>query len=79
MILSFKQFTGRILGTLKARKVKKKIYVVGMKDQRGPDTSIVVYVDEQDRLIVEVETPSVRCYKFSHIEHKEEVLRIISV
>jgi hypothetical protein len=62
---------------IKASKKRKSIYVTGAKDQRGPDNTITVWLDEQGRLCIQVDKPTVRCYPFSHVEENASWVRVI--
>ena len=49
---------------LRAGKKPKEIKVLGRRDPRGPDNTIIIWIDENDNLHIKVEKPALRCYPF---------------
>ena len=43
---------------------KKKIMITGNRDPRGADNVIRTWIDDDDKLHIEVEKPAMRCYAF---------------
>ncbi len=62
---------------IKAKKKPKHIQVIGMKDPRGPDNTITVWIDDNGDLRIKVRTPHIRCYTYSHTEINNESVTII--
>lgn len=56
----------------------KEILVFGQRDPRGPDNNIYIWVDEQDRLHIQV-LKAQRCYKFAEMKDGPGSVEIIAV
>lgn len=63
--------------TIKASKKPKTIQIVGQKDPRGPDNKVVIWIDENNRLCIKVDKPTLRCYPFSHVEQDASSVTVI--
>jgi hypothetical protein len=56
---------------------KREIQVFGHRDPRGPDNNLFVWVDEEDRLHIEVYKAN-RCYRFKELIEREGSVEIIA-
>jgi len=55
----------------------REIRILGHRDPRGPDNSVTVWVDEQDRLRIRV-LKADRCYRFSEVIEAEGFVEIVA-
>jgi hypothetical protein len=53
-----------------------EIKVTGNRDPRGPDNSVLVWLDEQDRLHIAVYKAE-RCYKFTEMLNERGFVEIV--
>lgn len=65
------------MARLKASKKPKSFQIVGMKDPRGPDNTLTIWIDESGDLRIHLQKPTVRCYAYSHIEEDECGITIV--
>jgi hypothetical protein len=63
--------------TVKASKKPKYISVLGKKDPRGPDNTIMIWINDAGQLCIKVDKPAVRCYPFSHVEEDASSITVI--
>lgn len=56
----------------------KVINVWGKKDPRGWDNTIMIWVNEKNELVIQLEKPSPRCYAFDRIEDLGGIVQIIA-
>lgn len=52
--------------------------IFGHRDPRGPDNSLRVWVDADDRLHIRLEK-TMRCYKFAHCINERGYVEIIAI
>lgn len=55
----------------------KTILVLGNRDPRGPDNNITIWVDETDRLHINV-LKTDRCYQFEQVVENSSSIEVIA-
>jgi len=55
----------------------REIRILGHRDPRGPDNSVTVWLDDQDRLHIRV-LKADRCYRFSEMMDTEGFVEIVA-
>lgn len=53
------------------------VHVIGNKDPRGNDNEIEIYIDEEDKLIIQVGKVN-RCYQFEKVIEEEHFIKVIA-
>jgi hypothetical protein len=54
-----------------------EIKITGRRDSRGPDNSIMLWVDREDRLHIRT-WKTERCYRFSHVVETNGLIEVVA-
>jgi hypothetical protein len=60
-----------------SNKTVKEINITGRRDPRGPDNTIKVWLDKDDKLHIQVQKPIVRCYPFKKVIENDSFIEVI--
>ena len=54
-----------------------RIRIFGNRDPRGPDNTIRVWLDDQDRLHIQVQKPTLRCYTLEQVIETPGAIEVV--